>query len=118
MSDTPKEVTAESRPSNERVLLVKSMVRLMSRVEIVEGYTSGSGKTISVENERGKTIRLKSEKIFGGDSEFRSSYGYKLYSKDELSKRERANYTGGAPVAGHGKLTHENDMPTPTHVAV
>mgnify|MGYP006425197295 CR=1 FL=1 len=109
-------VNENTKRSDETVLIVTQLVRLMSRVEILEGRLSKIGKTISVTMQNGRTKRLKAAKIFGGDGVFRDGRSFHLYSFSELESSERSNYVGSAPVAGHSKKTERKDMRTPTHV--
>ena len=84
-------------PKNETVKLITGVNGLMHNPTIVEGETSSTGKTISVEHMSGKTYRLDTEKILSGGAEFRKGAYYKLYTKScpwsgcrgERSERER-----------------------------
>jgi len=101
-------------PKNETVRLITGVNGLMHNPTIVEGETSSTGKTISVEHMSGKTYRLDTEKILSGGAEFRKGAYYKLYTKEEMRSSQKANLARG-PVAGANEVSENDDLPEPTH---
>jgi len=101
-------------PKNETVKLITGVNGLMHNPTIVEGETSSTGKTISVEHMSGKTYRLDTEKILSGDAEFRKGAYYKLYTKEEMRSSQKANLARG-PVCGANEVTDAEDLPEQTH---
>ena len=98
-------------PKNETVLLVSGVNGLMHNPRIVEGETSSTGKTISVDEEhRSGSYRLDTEKILEGRGEYRKGRYFKLYTKDELRSSQKANLARG-PVAGANEVTDTDELP-------
>lgn len=103
-------------PSNEPVRLYSWVTGVMSTPSIIEGETSGSGKTIEVTDPVGdhRTFRLDTEEILAGECEFRDSLGFALYTPGEYRATQRANHAPG-PQAGANEITPTEDLPNPTH---
>lgn len=107
-------------PKNETVLLITGVNGLMHSPRIVEGKTSSTGKTISVEKDLGhktKTYRLDTETILSGRAEFRKGAYYELYTKDEFRSSQKANLARG-PVAGANEVTDADDLPEQNEVVL
>lgn len=101
-------------PGNERVLIIAGITGVMHTPEVIEGETSGTGKTISVESETIKSARLDAREIFDGESEYRDSRYFELYTPGRLRKNQRSNKAPG-PRAGTDSVTDADDLPAPTH---
>jgi hypothetical protein len=100
-------------PKNETVLLITGVNRLMHSPRIVEGKTSSTGKTISVEKDlghRSKTYRLDTETILNGRPEIRKGAYYELYTKEDFLSTQRGNLARG-PVAGANEVTDADELP-------
>ena len=98
-------------PKNETVLLVSGVNGLMHSPRIVEGETSSTGKTISVDEEhRSGSHRLDTEKILEGHGEYRKGRYFKLYTKSEFRSSQKANLARG-PVAGANEVTDTDELP-------
>jgi hypothetical protein len=100
-------------PANETVRLITGITRLLHTPRVIEGETSGTGKTIAVED-NGSTVRLDSETIFSGDSEFRDARYYELYTPGRLRSKQRSNKQPG-PRRGTDSVADADDLPAPTH---
>lgn len=108
-------VNADTNAAGQTVLLVRGITRVMHTPRIVEGCVSGSGKSIMVEEKHGsRSVRLEASKIFAGDTEFRNSNYYEIYTPERLQKNQRANYAPG-PVTGADEISNTEDLPVPTH---
>lgn len=101
-------------PEDETVLLITGITRLMHSPQTVEGTTSSTGKTISVEIQNGNTFRLDASEIFAGNSEFRDAKYFEIYTPARLRKNQRANHAPG-PQAGANEVSDVDDLPDPTH---
>jgi len=104
-------------PTNETVRLITGITRVMHTPEVVEGETSSTGKTISVEHptKGGTTYRLDTAEILDGESEFRDATYFEIYTPKRLQKCQRANKAPG-PRAGCNGVSDAGDLPDPTHV--
>lgn len=100
-------------PEDETVRLITGIVGLMHTPEVVDGETSGTGKTIAVEH-RGDSVRLDTREILTGESNYRDSTYYELYTPERLERRQRANHAPG-PQAGANNVQEQSEMPEPTH---
>lgn len=118
MSDKTADVNVEQF-ANETVRLTAAITRVMNAPDILTGEVSGSGKTIAVEhpNREGKTFRLETETIMNGDSEFRDSWSFSLYTREDFQNTQKANH-GPGPQAGANGVTDAADLPEPTHTPV
>lgn len=114
--DEEPEVIGDSDdlPSNETVQILTGITRVMHTPRVVEGETSGTGKTISVELDTGESVRLDAREIFDGESEYRDSRYYELYTPGRLRTRQRSNKAPG-PRAGTDSVTDSDDLPAPSH---
>lgn len=102
-------------PTNEKVLLIMGITRVSHSPSIIEGETSGTGKTISVNNEKYSiSARLDASEIFAGNSEFRDSRYFEIYTPARMRSNQRANYAPG-PQAGANKVRDADELPEPTH---
>lgn len=113
MSETPPTADPDDVPANDQVMLATGITRVMSAPEVIEGETSTTGKTISVEH-RDSTYRLDAETIMSGESEFRGSLYFELYSPERYRQRQRGNYAPG-PQAGANRISDTDDLPDPSH---
>lgn len=100
-------------PENETVRMIAGITRVQHSPSVIEGETSGSGKTISVEH-NGRSHRLDTETILSGDSEFRNGRYYEIYTPGRLRKTQRTNQAYG-PEAGANGVSDISDLPDPTH---
>lgn len=113
--DTSERVDLDNLPQNERVMLIQGIVGVMHSPSIVEGETSSTGKTISVEDKHGdKTYRLDAETIFTGGGEYRKAASFQLYTPETYQNKQEANY-GPGPQSGANEISDTNDLPDPTH---
>jgi hypothetical protein len=89
----------------------------MSSPSIVEGETSSSGKTIEAPHptKDGKTYRLDAETILSGESEYRDSRAYEIFTPKRFQKVQRANHAPG-PQAGCNGVSDADNLPESTHV--
>lgn len=103
-------------PENETVRLISTITRVMNSPTIVEGETSGTGKTISAPEpyRDDSTVRLDTESILRGESEFRDSRSYEIYTPGRFRARQRSNHAPG-PQAGANEISDADDLPEPTH---
>lgn len=113
--DTPR-VDPTELPSNERVLLIQGISSVMHSPTIVEGTTSSTGKTISVEDEykESKTYRLDAKKLFTGGLEIRRATTFELYTPERFQRKQESNY-GPGPQAGANEISDTDDLPEATH---
>ncbi|WP_254841118.1 hypothetical protein [Natronomonas marina] len=109
-------MTESELPENETVLLVTSITRVMNSPEVIEGETSGTGKTISAPKSKHSdgSVRLDTETILSGDSEYRDTRSYELYTPARLQKRQQTNHAPG-PQAGANHVSEPSELPEPTH---
>lgn len=116
MSETDSANVNVEQYAGDTVRLTTAITGVLNAPEIVEGEVSGSGKTIAVTppHREGKTLRLDTATIMAGDSEFRDSRSYTLYSREDFQSTQRANY-GPGPQAGANGVTDGADLPEPTH---
>lgn len=119
MSETDSETVNVEQYANETVRLTTAITRVMNAPDIVTGEVSGSGKTIAVDhpNREGKTFRLDTATIMAGDSEFRDSRSFSLYTREDFQNTQSANY-GPGPQAGANGVSDSEDLPEPTHTPV
>ena len=128
LADVAQPVDLDDLPVEERVLLIRSITRVMNSPEIVRGRTSSTGKSIyvpqSINPERNDDgtlaeeeaeYRLDAETIFTGDSEFRDAVGFELYTPLSFRRKERSNYAPG-PQAGANEIHSDADLPAATHL--
>lgn len=109
-------MTDTDRPSNESVRLITTLTRVTNRPQIIEGETSGTGKTISAPASKHADgqVRLDTETILSGETEYRESRAYELYTPGRLRKRQRMNLAPG-PRTGADQVADHTDLPEPTH---
>jgi len=90
-------------PSNESVLLITGITRITHTPETIEGETSGTGKTIAVSKPHceDSTVRLDTEAILSGESEFRDS---------DISRSTRRN----GSKSDSGRIDSQGHRPAPT----
>lgn len=106
--------------AGDTVKLIKGISGVMHTPEIIEGTFSSTGKTIMVEVDRGsrtKTYRLDAEELMTGGLEVRRATTFKLYTPDNLSRQQKANYAPG-PQAGADTKQDPEELPAPTHMEV
>lgn len=109
-------MTDDNLPANETVRIITGITGVMHSPEVIEGETSSSGKTISVEaTQTRKSCRLDTAEILAGESEYRKSTYFEIYTPKRLRKRQRANRAPG-PQAGCNGVSDAEDLPEPTHV--
>jgi hypothetical protein len=109
-------MSGDDLPANETVRIITGITGVMHSPEVIEGETSSSGKTISVEaTQTRKSYRLDTAEILAGESEYRKSTYFEIYTPKRLQKRQRANRAPG-PQAGSNGVTDVDDLPEPTHV--
>jgi len=114
-ADEPEMIGADDElPSNETVQILTGITGVFHTPSVVEGKTSGTGTTISVETETGGSVRLDARDIFDGESEYRDSRYYELYTPGRLRTRQRSNKQPG-PRAGTDTVTDADDLPAPSH---
>lgn len=89
------------------------MVRLDSKVEIIEGEMSSTRKTISVDYD-GESYRLDTETILSGDSEIRDSQLFELYSPVKFRQAQKVNKSP-ENMRGGDEVTPRSELPPPTH---
>lgn len=118
--DTTEEANAEKirdadeLPSNETVRIITGITRIIHTPRVLEGETSGSGKTISVSSDTVDKVRLDAREIFNGETEFRNSRYFELYTPGEYRHRQRMNKQPG-PRSGTDKVSEIDELPEPTH---
>lgn len=112
---TTDTVDPKNPPEDERVLLIEGIVGVMHTPRIIEGKTSSTGKTISVErDDRGTGVRLDAKTIFNGDGEYRDATSFELYTPETMKRRQQANHAPG-PQAGCNEVNALGELPDPTH---
>ncbi len=118
MSDQTEEIDVEQF-ANETVRLTCAITRVLNAPDILTGEVSGSGKTIAVEhpNREGKMYRLDTATIMAGESEFRDSRSFSLYTRKDFQNTQSANYGPGAQAGANG-VSDAADLPEPTHTPV
>lgn len=109
---TTESAASEKLPANETVRLITGITGLRHSPSVVEGEASNSGKTIAVEH-ADQTFRLDTETILAGESEFRSSRYFELYTPGRLRHAQRINKAHG-PEAGAKRVSDVDDLPEPT----
>ncbi|WP_181691351.1 hypothetical protein [Natronomonas sp. LN261] len=102
-------------PANESVRLITGITGVLHSPEIIEGETSSTGKTIATtEPHTDSQLRLDTDAILGGDSEYRDARYYELYTPKRFQNAQRSNQQPG-PRAGTNGVTDAADLPEPTH---
>lgn len=107
------QVTSIDEIADEPVRLITGITGVMHSPDIVDGEASSSGKTIAVEH-HDTTHRLDTETILAGDSEFRDSRYFEIYTPERLQNKQRSNHAPG-PQAGASKISDIDTLPEPTH---
>lgn len=113
-TETP---SREYRPGETVRLIENPAVGLNTSPNIIEGEVSSSGKSVMIPEDEGlgnKRRRLDAETIFSGESEYRDSTGWELYTPGRLRSKQRSNYAPG-PQAGSNGVSEAEDLPMPTH---
>ena len=112
---TTDEPADERTPADETMRLIVGITRVMHSPAIVEGETSSTGKTLTASPDwKDVTHRLDTAALLAGETEFRGSVYYKLYTPERFRSAQRSNHAPG-PQAGANGVTDAADLPTPTH---
>lgn len=107
----------DPEPNREVRIIEKPAVGLMSPPRIVTGAVSSSAKSIIIPDDEGfsdKCRYLDTAEIFAGESEYRDSTSYELYTPGRFISQQRANY-GPGPQSGANEISDPDDLPAPTH---
>ena len=114
-ADSECEPQCPDRPANESVRLITGITGVLHSPEIIDGETSSTGKTITTtEPHTDSQLRLDTDAILGGESEYRDSRYYELYTPKRFRNAQRSNQQPG-PRAGTNGVTDAADLPEPTH---
>jgi len=121
LSDTdadPKNVTVEDYADDE-IRLATHLVGPMNSPDIVTGEVSSTGKTIRAPHphDEDTSFRLDTATILAGESEYRDSRAFSLYTYDTFQRTQKANLAPG-PQAGAHEVSDAEDLPDPTHEVV
>lgn len=100
--------------AGDDIRLQTSITRIISGVDIVVGKVSGSGKTISVELGDNESFRLDTAEIIAGNTEFRESRKFELYTREGFRHLQRMNKQSG-PRRGVNEVTDAEKLPEVTH---
>lgn len=118
---TPAKNLIRRSPEDEddrTVRIMHNITRLSSSPQIVDGKLSGTGKTILVELPNGtnntKSYRLDAEAILSGDTVYRKSRHFRLYTPERFRNAQSKNLNPG-PVRGANEVSDEDDLPDATH---
>jgi len=110
--------TAHTVMSDDRTVRIQyNIVRLSSAPQIVDGKLSSTGKTILVEIPNGsdtKAYRLNADEILSGETIYRDSQFFELYTPARFRSEQKSNHNPG-PVRGADEVTGTEDLPEPTH---
>lgn len=109
----PEPADLDDLPENETIHLITGITRLLHSPDVIEGETSGSGKTMSVEVQ-GKSYRLDTEKILSGESEFRKGRYFEIYTPGRLIQNQRSNHSPGSQT-GASKISDPDELPNPNY---
>ena len=113
VTDGGQVTEAPDEIGGETVRLITGITGVMHTPEVIEGEASTSGKTISVEHSK-RSHRLDTETILDGDSEFRDSRYFEIYTPERLKSRQRSNHAPG-PQVGANDVSDDEDLPEATH---
>lgn len=102
-------------PKDEQILLIKGISGVFHTPKIVEGRTSRSGKTISLELEDGRSYRLDTEKILTGGLEVRRATTFELYRPEAFIQRKKANQDPANFRNMDADDLKASNLPEPTH---
>ncbi|UWG47051.1 hypothetical protein HSRCO_0757 [Halanaeroarchaeum sp. HSR-CO] len=107
-----------SYESGDTVKLIENVaVGLNTSPNILEAEVSSSGKSVMVPEDADSihgSRRLDAETIFSGESEYRDSSGYELYTPGRYRNKQRSNY-GPGPQTGANEVSEVDDLSKPTH---
>lgn len=100
------------------VRIMHNITRLSSTPQIIDGKLSSTGKTILVEIARGsnqtKSYRLNAGKILNGETIYRDSRHFELYTPERFRSDQSSNLNPG-PVRGANEVSDTEDLPEATH---
>ena len=115
-SERDPETVAVEQYAGDTIQLETHIVGVMNSPTIVEGTVSNTGKTISAPHPHsdGKTFRLDTAEILSGESEYRDSRAFSLYTREGFQRTQKANLAPG-PQAGANRVSDDADLPDPTH---
>jgi len=107
----------EPEPGDEVLLIENPAVGLNTSPSIVSGEVSSSGKSVMIPEDEGlsnKRRRLDAREIFAGESEYRDSTSWELYTPGRYRSTQSSNYAPG-PQAGSNGKSDIGALPEPTH---
>ncbi|MDR5657279.1 hypothetical protein RH831_08810 [Halodesulfurarchaeum sp. HSR-GB] len=104
--------------AGDTVLVIEDVaIGRMTAPNILEAEVSSSGKSVMIPEDSDSIHgrrRLDAETIFSGESEYRDSTGYEIYTPGRYRSTQSSNYAPG-PQSGANEKSDIGDLPEPTH---
>jgi len=111
------EPATDPQPGDEVLVIENPAVGLNTSPSVISAEVSSSGKSVMIPEDEGlgnTRRRLDADEIFAGESEFRDSTSWELYTPGRLRSTQDSNYAPG-PQAGSNGKSDIGDLPEPTH---